>query len=285
MDWGNVGTASNARRGRPSVAKRAGAPLPDYHVHSRWSDGAGEVTELVARAAHLGLPEIGVADHLVPYDPHDDYGIAHDRLDDYVAAVHEAAAANRDQVRVLLGIEVDYCPQWSQLVGLLAAHAFDYIIGSVHAVDGRCVDYIEEAVLRDWPDEDELFTRYYGKLAEMAGSGVIQVAGHLDLPKKFGRRPGAAAAAAEEAALNAIAAAGVLLELNTSGLRYPVAEPFPSEGLLRRARERGIGLVFGSDAHAPAEIASGFDGALALARAAGYTSYVRLSDREEVPLP
>jgi histidinol-phosphatase (PHP family) len=168
---------------------------------------------------------------------------------------------------------------------LLADQRFDYVIGSVHAVDGKPVDYIEKMVLQNWPDGDELYMRYYGAVAEMAATGVIDVVGHLDLPKKFGRRPGPAVRPAEDAALDAIAAAGVLVEVNTSGLRYPVGELFPSADLLARANERGIGITFGSDAHEPGEVAAGFQPAFAAARAAGYGACVRPSDRAEVPLP
>ena len=98
-------------------------------------------------------------------------------------------------------------------------------------------------VLQNWPDGDELYMRYYGAVAEMAATGVIDVVGHLDLPKKFGRRPGPAVRPAEDAALDAIAAAGVLVEVNTSGLRYPVGELFPSADLLARANECPIPLA------------------------------------------
>ena len=90
----------------------------------------------------------------------------------------------------------------------------------------------------------------------------------------------------ENDALAAIAAAGMAIEINTSGLdRYPVAEMFPSASLLRRARAAGIGLTFGSDAHRAAEVGSHFAQALQWARAAGYESFLRLSDRVPVALP
>ena len=85
--------------------------------------------------------------------------------------------------------------------------------------------------------------------------------------------------------LDAIAAAGSLVEINTSGLRRPAQEPYPSLRLLAGARKRGIGITFGSDAHRAQDVAAGFAEALALAESAGYTASVRLSDRAEVPLP
>jgi histidinol-phosphatase (PHP family) len=286
MGWDKAPRVVDALGARVPMPKHPVGALSDYHVHTCWSDGDGQVAEMIASAVDQGLPEVGLTDHLVPYDPDDDYGIPHDRLAAYVAAVREEAAAAQDRIRVFTSVEVDYAPrEWSHLVGLLADQRFDYVIGSVHAVDGKPVDYIEKMVLQNWPDGDELYMRYYGAVAEMAATGVIDVVGHLDLPKKFGRRPGPAVRPAEDAALDAIAAAGVLVEVNTSGLRYPVGELFPSADLLARANERGIGITFGSDAHDPSEVAAGFAAGLALARSAGYSTYVRLSDRAEVPLP
>jgi histidinol-phosphatase (PHP family) len=286
MGWDDVAVVVDALGGRAPMPKRPFDALSDYHVHTCWSDGEGQVVEMIARAVDLGLPEVGLTDHLVPYDPDDDYGIAHDRLAEYVAAVREASTAAQSRIRVLTSVEVDYAqPEWPHLVGLLAEHRFDYVIGSVHGIDGKAIDYIEDKVLRDWPDDDVLYTRYFGAVAEMAASGVIDIVGHLDLPKKFGRRPSPAVRPAEEAALDAIAAAGVLVEINTSGLRYSIGEPFPSADLLAGAYRRGIGITFGSDAHQPQEVADGFDQALAVARAAGYAVCVRPSDRAEVPLP
>ena len=102
---------------------------------------------------------------------------------------------------------------------------------------------------RRWPDADELFRRYYETVAEMAATGVIDVVGHLDLPKIFGRRPGTAVAPAEEAALDAIAAAGVRSRSTPPGCATRSASRIPSPDLLAQACALGIGITFGSDAH------------------------------------
>jgi histidinol-phosphatase (PHP family) len=172
MDWGDAAMVVDPLRVRAPMPKHPVGVLSDYHVHTCWSDGVGTVEELIARAADLGLPEVGLTDHLVPFDPDDDYGIPHHRLGDYAAAVREAAAAAQSRARVLAGIEVDYAPQtWGQMVGLVAEQSFDYVIGSVHAVDGKPVDYIEETVLLNWPSEDVLYSRYYGAVGGGGGPG------------------------------------------------------------------------------------------------------------------
>jgi histidinol-phosphatase (PHP family) len=76
------------------------------------------------------------------------------------------------------------------------------------------------------------------------------------------------------------------IEVNTAGLRQPqVGETYPAAAVLERACRLGIPVIFGSDAHRPADVGAGFAQAVACARAAGYESTLRLSDRAQVGLP
>ena len=116
---------------------------------------------------------------------------------------------------------------------------------------------------------------------QLAESRLFDICGHIDHAKKFGPPDDVeAVAAAASAALRAVRAAGMLIEVNTAGLRKAVAEPYPSPGLLAEAHALGIPLVFGSDAHKPHEVGHAFGRAVELARAAGYAASRRLSSRE-----
>jgi histidinol-phosphatase (PHP family) len=260
-------------------------PWPaDHHVHSRFSDGSGEPSELVARAAALGMREVGIADHLAlgPYNDEPGYSIDTARLDEYLATVR-AAGADHPGLRVLAAIEVDYTPDTiDEAARLLRAHRFDYAIGSLHFVDGQVVDTRSSLHGALWVDVDTVFRRYFELVAEVASSGLFDVIGHLDLPKKYGHRPRdpAAVEPALTAALDAIAAAGVAIELNTSGWRRPMGEAYPSPEILAAAAAREIPLVLGSDAHRPDDVGADFERALAAAAAAGYATLLRLSDGE-----
>jgi histidinol-phosphatase (PHP family) len=57
--------------------------------------------------------------------------------------------------------------------------------------------------------------------------------------------------------------------------------------MLRTARELGIGITFGSDAHEPGHVGESFQEAAAAVRAAGYATYRVYTKRrfEERPLP
>jgi histidinol-phosphatase (PHP family) len=260
--------------------------MNDYHMHTALSDGEGDMDAFVARAAALGLAEIGFSDHLVPraYDE-EGYGLPDQDVTRYAAEVRRAAARS-DGPRVLLGVEMDYVPGTeAELEALLAREAFDYVIGSVHFADGFAFDMTSLKDDPRWDDVDGVHRAYWETVARAAAWGRFDVIGHLDLAKKFGRRPPRAMTAAEDSALEAISAAGLAIELNTSGLRSAAGEAYPGPSLLARAAALGIPLVLGSDAHTAEDVGRDFDRAVELARAAGYESTLRLSDREPEALP
>jgi histidinol-phosphatase (PHP family) len=79
--------------------------------------------------------------------------------------------------------------------------------------------------------------------------------------------------------LEAVRASGGAIELNTAGLRKECREIYPSEKILRLARDRGVPITFGSDAHAPEEVGMNFTEALQLARTAGYAERCAFNQR------
>jgi histidinol-phosphatase (PHP family) len=203
-----------------------------------------------------------------------------DRLGDYVAELRAAAEASVGLI-LRVGIEADYFPETvAELRDRLAAHPFDYVIGSVHYVDGFPID----ASPTDWEplspaERDDVWRGYWSRVAGLARSGVYDWLAHPDLPKKFGFRPTADLSADAEAALQAVAAAGMAVEINTAGWSLPAAEAYPALNLLRRARALDIPLLINADAHRPDHLTRDFEPARALARAAGYTHLVRYHSR------
>jgi histidinol-phosphatase (PHP family) len=257
----------------------AAVMIGDYHVHTHLCGHAeGEPAAYVERAIALGMTKMGIADHL-PMFARWEAGLTMtmEQLDGYVTRVR-ALAAWYPEIDILLGVEADYMEETEERVGeLLARYDFDYVIGSVHFLsDGFGFDQsrnMHEIVARG---VDAVYRESYRLMARAAGPGLFNVVGDLDLPKKCGHRPDDAAA---------IAAAGIAVEINTSGWRKPVGEVYPAAALLASAAALGIPLTFGSDAHVPADVGADFDRAVGLARVAGYAATLRLSDRGTVALP
>jgi histidinol-phosphatase (PHP family) len=71
-------------------------------------------------------------------------------------------------------------------------------------------------------------------------------------------------------ALDRIAATGVAMELNTSGLNKTVPEMNPGPAMLREMSTRGIPIVIGADAHLPQRVGDKYEEALDMLREAGY---------------
>jgi histidinol-phosphatase (PHP family) len=256
---------------------------PDYHIHTALCGHAtGEAREYVERAVLLGMTEMGFADHL-PLSMYEQPGYAMRRqdIDGYVRTVHDLAKEYAADIRILLGVEVDYFDETVEAdAALLQKYPFDYTIGSVHFVGaGFGFDHPDNRASFVRFGIDEVYRASYEKVTKAASTGLFDIIGHLDLPKKHGHRPqdpeGVAAAAV--AALAAIRRAGAAIELNTSGWRKPVGEAYPAPSLLAQAAGLGIPLAFGSDAHQPEDVGSEFTRAAALARECGYSRALRLS--------
>ena len=90
------------------TAPGAGALPGDYHVHTTWSDGSGSVEECVLRAVELGLPEIGIADHVsTAPGPGEDWWVDLERMEAYcddVRAVRGAAPGDHRAARPRGGV-------------------------------------------------------------------------------------------------------------------------------------------------------------------------------------
>ncbi len=263
--------------------------IPDYHLHTSLCKHAqGTPFEYRAIARDRGIPEICFTDHCPTPDGYDpDHRMSMDRFSEYRQAILELR--DGDDPDVLFGIEADYyegCERF--LKDWLPSQSFDFVLGSVHFINGWGFDNPEDRHVWDSVDVQATWREYFILIGRLAESGLFDAVGHLDLPKKFGYRP-SDRNLAEMAlpAMNRIAKARMGLEINASGLTKPVEEIYPSALLLALARERDIPICFGSDAHSPGEVGAGFEAALDLAREVGYTHSFRIRQRKKilVPLP
>jgi histidinol-phosphatase (PHP family) len=250
----------------------------DYHMHLRDSQEriahtADGVEPFVATAAARGVDEIGFAEHVYYFRqtralwelPYQTERCVYD-LDAYVDAVVEA---KRRGLPVKLGLEVDHVgARQDELAAILEPYPWDYLLGSVHWLDGLAVDSSPEAgVWLAWP-VDEVWRRYFEALGELAASGHVDVLAHPDLAKIFGRRP-------ERIAYPPLT--GVALEISTNGRYKPVGELYPDRAFLEAAR---LPITLASDAHVPENVGRDLDQAVDLARAAGYESVTVFEGRK-----
>jgi len=248
--------------------------LTDYHVHLRpdqaGTDAARYFTEenvdryLLAAQEH-GIEELGVSEHIHRFRQALEIWShpfwreqAIDDLDAYCEFIRGTP--------LRLGIEADFIPgAEDRTSNLLESRPFDYVIGSVHFVGEHAVDHEGFDVWEDNGDPDTVWRRYFQTLAEAARAGLFDVLAHPDLVKVWGRArpvPERDLRFYYEPAVEAIAEAGIVVEVSTAGLRKPVAEIYPSRAFAELCVEAGAEFALSSDAHLPDQIGYGYDRAL-----------------------
>jgi histidinol-phosphatase (PHP family) len=244
--------------------------IADYHMHLRAPDESVDHTvEAVERfvevAAERGVDEIGFSEHVYYFEqtralwslPYQLERCKRD-LDVYVDAVVDAKSRG---FPVKLGLEVDYQPTTAdEMDQILEPYPWDYLIGSVHFVDGYGID--AEPTLVDAVGSDEAWRRYYEWLT--GASERVDVLGHPDLIKFHGAEldwdwSGLAASLDD-----------VCLEVSSAGLHKPHGKLYPSARLLEAGREHGLPITLASDAHVPQNVGRDLEQAIEHARAAGY---------------
>jgi histidinol-phosphatase (PHP family) len=82
------------------------------------------------------------------------------------------------------------------------------------------------------------------------------------------------------ASLDRIAATGVAMELNTSGLNKRLPEMNPGPWMLAEMQARAIPVVIGADAHRPERVADQYPQALRMLQDAGYRQVSFFLDRQ-----
>lgn len=266
--------------------------IADYHIHTPLcKHAAGTPSEYMSRAKSLGITEICLTDHAPSPDGYDPTNrMELERFSDYRAIYEEMSAAS--PIPVLWGIEADYyrgndgfLERW------LPQQDFDFILGSVHYVGTWGIDNPDE--INTWKAANAekvaaVWREYFILISELAATGLFDAVAHIDLPKKFAFRPADSLIPdIVSVALDSIARNSMAIEINTSGLRRPVHEMYPSPQILALARERGIPIMFGSDSHQPRDVGADFARAVRLAVEAGYTEYVTYRKRKKtvIPLP
>jgi histidinol-phosphatase (PHP family) len=253
--------------------------IVDYHMHlrdpeERIAHSVEAVEPFVETARACGVDEIGFTEHVYYFrqtfplwtETYQTERCVYD-LDTYVDAVLEA---KRRGLPVKLGLEVDYIGErQDELAEVLEPYPWDYLLGSVHWIDGHAVDSAPDRGLWAEAAVEEVWRRYFAALAELASSGHVDVLAHPDLAKIFGLRP---AGPIEYPPLD-----GVALEISTNGRYKPVGELYPDLELLRSSQ---LPITLASDAHVPANVGRDFDLALELAREAGYETVTVFDGRQ-----
>lgn len=223
----------------------------DYHMHSRVSFDGHDTGEALARAAlDAGLKEICFTDH-IDYDPMGTMGNMAFDTEEYNAEYdHLSLPGLKIRRGMEFGMTRDNMPQFRKE---LLRRPFDFVLGSIHFVDGldvymppfwegktvfeaerRCLEETL-ACVKIHTDYDVLaHLTYIGKTMAHPAPRPVPYEEHREIIDEI---------------LKTLAENGKGLELNTSGLDR-CGGFLPTADYFRRFRELGGEIVtVGSDAH------------------------------------
>jgi DNA polymerase (family X) len=198
----------------------------DLHMHTRWSDGRDTIEEMALAARERGYAYLAITDHSQALAMTG--GLTPERLREQAEEIEEVRG-RLTGIRLLHGCEVDILKDGSLDLPDDALEILDLVIVAVHShfqLDGAAQT---ERVLRalEHPLVD-LLAHPTGRLINRREPHAVDV----------------------EAVLEAAAELDVAVELNANPLRLDLHERH-----LFRARELGVLVSIGSDAHRIAQLA------------------------------
>lgn len=276
--------------------------LEDYHTHSELCHHAvGTIEDYIKKALDLNLNTIGICDHF-PYEflnnieriPYEEYAMSIDEIEDYLTTGEILREKFKNQINIRVGFEVDFFE--NQEVALnnhlnKIKSRLDYILGSVHILDFQdgkgAWGFDDSRFKKDYKyyGVDKVYTQYFKTLRKMLNSEQfdLDILGHFDLPKKFNDFPNDKELIFNEAmkTLELIKKKGIVMEINTGGLRKDVKEQYPSEEIINQMLDLDIQILLGSDAHKPYQIAWEFQKMIKLLKKAGYSQLTHFEKRNK----
>lgn len=245
----------------------------DYHLHSTYSiDGRSPLRSYVEKAETLQLEEIGFSEHV---DVDTDEESWRDIDPRYFSEVKELRS--HTPVLIKCGLEVSYQHyREDEIKDYLSGVECDFVIGSVHDLDGILMDstFFEKFSPR----------QYFEEVETMVKSGLFDIVGHLEYFKRWGGVYSSASWEGEiSRVLQHMIEKDVVLEVNTSGLRHPACDTYPSPQVIHLYKTLGGELLsLGSDAHDAQNVGFEFPRVRAQLISEGFDSAASFSERSLV---
>ena len=253
----------------------------DLHNHTPLCHHAsGTPEEYLQRAIALGIDIYGFSCHApMAFDPK--YRMALSELPEYLSTIRGLRARYSGQIDVRVGLEVDFIKGRENLIeSAVLDSQVDYLIGSVHFLNDWGFDNPEFIGHYKHTDIAQCWSDYLDSIIAMAQSRHFQIIGHFDLLKIFNNPPPPSLLPQLRQSLESIKDNGCVLEINSSGLRKPCAEQYPSREILKMARELEIPITLSSDAHSIDHIGAGYEACRDLALSLGYTHICAFKNKE-----
>lgn len=260
----------------------------DYHLHSSFSGDSTEPMETMIQAAiKKGLTHLCFTEHMdmdYPVAENSPEGYFLLNTDSYLYDLARYKAKYDGQIKLSFGVELGLQPHLKRELALYArSHEFDFIIGSVHVVNGMDPYYPDYYAGRS---EEEAYRAYFRAIIDNVKKfDNFDVCGHLDYVVRYGPNMDKDYSYAKykdlfNEMLTLLLEKEKGIELNTGSLRRGTKDVSPCADVIKRYRQLGGEVItVGSDAHCAKDIAADFDRAGEILQACGFQYYCIFENR------
>ena len=265
----------------------------NFHTHSRYCDGKGQLRDYVEYALAHGFSQLGFSGH-APMPIPDGACMSIESFGLYVEEACQLKREYEGRIQLFLGLEIDYVPGVQEdFRPLMEQGGLDYCIGSVHHVnapgedplnlwmiDGSRQEVYDEGLQRVFGgDMRRALTAFFHQNDSMIERNRPTIVGHFNKivmhnrDRYFLEDDPLYLRLAHET-IDLMAQTGCLCEVNTRGIYKKRHNDFyPSRALLRHMRHKHIPLIVSTDAHAPENLDL-FEGAYEFLEEIGYKEVV-----------
>lgn len=242
----------------------------DGHVHLENGElSVDYVMQFVQTAAARGIDTLQILDHthrFLEFAPmYEGVRKANDlqaqwllkKIKDPLAKYHQLIDTMKQMdlpIEVRFGLEVCYTPEAeSFLKDILSQYPYDFLVGSVHSIDGILYDMpFSKQLLWDVQNADAIYQRYYALVEQSMKSGLFTQIGHPDTIKLFDIHPSYDQIPTYLHLAKLAVKHHLKMENNTGcHYRYHTNDIGLSDAFIQVLVQEGAMIITASDAHLP----------------------------------
>ncbi|MET3697261.1 histidinol-phosphatase (PHP family) [Bacillus oleivorans] len=255
----------------------------DAHIHTPYCPhGAKDkFEEYIEQALIKGFSSITFTEHApLPHSfadptPLKDSAMKEEDVEPYIIEINRLKEQYKNEITIKTGFEVDYIAGFEEetqdFLNRYGPQLDDSIL-SVHFIKCHdqwlCIDYSPDTfseAIRLTGGADHVYQLYFNQVLKSIradlGPFKPRRIGHITLAAKFQKKypPSHSFSSSITEILKEIKEKRYELDMNTAGLRKPLCrEIYPRPDILTAAKQMGIPLVFGSDAHHAKELGADY---------------------------
>lgn len=264
--------------------------MKEFHCHSRFSvDSEEDPRKMCETAIRKGITHMTITDHIDHY-PGPSPNIFTFDPEEYFKVWKDLQKEYEKDLQLCIGVEVGLQPTMCEANDkFVASWPFDFVIGSIHAVEGKDI-YLDKFLTLYSPKE--ALDRYYADMLTcVKNTKNFDILGHIDYIDRYfsdkSRIPDYDMfMPAIEEILKEVIASGRGIEVNTAALRKGLKDMNPKEAIVKAYYDLGGRIItIGADAHFKKDLAADYHRAANELKDLGFSglSWYKNRKREELP--